>query len=113
MQGYPRPNPYLQHAPPAPATRMPSSSSSANTASGSENWETFDDASDSEMDATDIYYAKFRAANGKRFAPDDSLDLGGKKAKGIRSVSPDGPHVGQVLRVTGSDTEWTEDFESY
>jgi protein regulator of cytokinesis 1 len=91
---------------------MPSSSSSANTAS-SENWETFDDASDSEMDANDVYYAKLRAANGKRFAPDDGLDLGGKKAKGIRSVSPDGPHAGQVLRVAGSDTEWTEEFESY
>ncbi|CAL5873306.1 uncharacterized protein PFLUO_LOCUS7577 [Penicillium psychrofluorescens] len=112
MQGYPRPNPYLQHAPPPPASRMPSSSSSANTAS-SENWETFDDASDSEMDANDVYYAKLRAANGKRFAPDDGLDLGGKKAKGIRSVSPDGPHAGQVLRVAGSDNDWAEEFESY
>jgi protein regulator of cytokinesis 1 len=81
--------------------------------SGSENWETFDDASEDEVDASDIYYAKLRAAQGKRFAPDDGMDMIGKKSKGIRSVSPDGPHPGQVLRVAGSDTEWTDDFETY
>lgn len=114
IQGYPRPNPYLSHAPPPPALRQTSNSSSGNTtASGSENWETFDDASESEADASDIYYAKLRAAHGKRIAPDDGMDLMGKKAKGIRSVSPDGPHPGQVLRVAGSDTEWTDDFETY
>ncbi|KAJ5585072.1 uncharacterized protein N7459_004872 [Penicillium hispanicum] len=112
--GYPRTNPYLQRAPPPPALRQASNSSNTNTTvSGSENWETFDDASESEVDTSDVYYAKLRAAHGKRFAPDDSMDLMGKKAKGIRSVSPDGPHPGQVLRVAGSDTEWTEDFESY
>lgn len=113
-QGYPRLNPYLNQAPPPPALRQTSNSSTVNTAtSGSENWETFDDASESEADASDVYYAKLRAAHGKRFAPDDGMDLIGKKAKGIRSVSPDGPHPGQVLRVAGSDTEWTDDFESY
>ncbi|KAJ5102106.1 hypothetical protein NUU61_004328 [Penicillium alfredii] len=114
MQGYPRANPYLQHAPPPPPLRQTSNSSTVNTAtSGSENWETFDDGSESEFDASDVYYAKLRAAHGKRFAPEDGLDISGKKPKGIRSVSPDGPHPGQVLRVAGSDTEWTEDFESY
>ncbi|OQE27584.1 hypothetical protein PENSTE_c004G09373 [Penicillium steckii] len=113
-QGYPRANPYLSHAPPPPALRQTSSSSAGNTTiSGSENWETFDDASDAEADASDVYYAKLRAAHGKRFAPDDSMDYMGKKSKGIRSVSPDGPHPGQVLRVAGSDTEWTDDFETY
>lgn len=113
ISGYPRPNPYLSHAPPPPALRQSSNSSSANTVtSGSENWETFDDASEDEADASDVYFAKLRAAHGKRIAPDDGLDMG-KKTKGIRSVSPDGPHPGQVLRVAGSDTEWTDDFESY
>jgi protein regulator of cytokinesis 1 len=86
-----------------------------NTAtSGSENWETFEDGSDAEPDTSDIYFSKLRAAHGgKRFAPEDSADLIGKKAKGIRSVSPDGPHPGQVLRVAGSDNEWADDFESY
>lgn len=113
-QGYPRANPYLSHAPPPPALRQTSSSSAGNTTiSGSENWETFDDASDAEADTSDVYYAKIRAAHGKRFAPDDSMDFMGKKSKGIRSVSPDGPHPGQVLRVAGSDTEWTDEFETY
>ena len=114
QQGYPRANPYLTHAPPPPALRQTSNSSTVNTAtSGSENWETFDDASGSEADTSDVYYSKIRAPQGKRFAPDDSTDLIGKKSKGIRSVSPDGPHPGQVLRVAGSDTEWADDFESY
>ncbi|KAJ5672131.1 hypothetical protein N7507_001258 [Penicillium longicatenatum] len=97
-----------------PALRQTSNSSTVNTAtSGSENWETFDDGSESDVDSSDIYYSKLRAGQGKRFAPDDGLDLMGKKSKGIRSVSPDGPHPGQVLRVAGSDTEWNDDFETY
>ncbi|CAI7598537.1 unnamed protein product [Penicillium palitans] len=114
-QAFPRPNPYLQHAAPPPAARQVSNSSTVNTAtSGSENWETFEDGSGSEADPSDIYYSKLRAAHGgKRFAPEDGADLTGKKAKGIRSVSPDGPHPGQVLRVAGSDNEWADDYETY
>ncbi|KAJ5398050.1 hypothetical protein N7509_006163 [Penicillium cosmopolitanum] len=98
----------------SPALRQTSSSSAGNTTiSGSENWETFDDASDGEADTSDVYYGKIRAAHGKRFAPDDSMDFLGKKSKGIRSVSPDGPHPGQVLRVAGSDSEWADEFETY
>lgn len=111
---FPRPNPYLQHAPPPPAARQVSNSSTVNTAtSGSENWETFEDGSESEADYSAIYSTKLRTASGgKRFAPEDGSDLIGKKLKGIRSVSPEGPHPGQVLRVAGSDTEWT-DYETY
>ena len=118
LQGFPRPNPYLQHAPPPPAARQVSNSSTVITGnSGSENWETFDDdGSESEPDASEVYYAKLRAAHGKRIAPDDSqpMTLGGKKAKGIRSVSPDEQlvsHNGQMLRA--SDGEWTDDMEPY
>ncbi|KAJ5947284.1 hypothetical protein N7466_000299 [Penicillium verhagenii] len=114
QQGYPRMNPYLSQAPPPPALRQASNSSTVNTAtSGSENWETFDDGSESDVDSSDIYYSKLRGGPGKRFAPDDDMDLMGKKSKGIRSVSPDGPHPGQVLRVAGSDSEWADDFETY
>ncbi|KAJ5159685.1 uncharacterized protein N7482_006689 [Penicillium canariense] len=114
LQGFPRVNPYLSQAPPPPALRQTSNSSTVNTATScSENWETFDDASGSEEDASDIYYSRLRAAQGKRFAPDDGVDLMGKKSKGIRSVSPDGPHPGQMIRVAGSDTEWNDDFETY
>ncbi|KAJ5371156.1 uncharacterized protein N7496_007248 [Penicillium cataractarum] len=114
LQGFLRVNPYLSQAPPPPALRQTSNSSTVNTVtSGSENWETFDDASESELDASDVYYSKLRAAHGKRFAPEDAVDLTGKKSKGIRSVSPDGPHPGQMIRVAGSDTEWTDDYETY
>ncbi|KAK1139832.1 Microtubule bundling protein [Aspergillus melleus] len=117
IQNFPRPNPYLQHAPPPPAPRQVSDCSTINTAhSGSENWETFDDGSGSEADASDIYYAKLRAAQGKRVAPDEqsTISLAGKKTKGIRSVSPDVPPANMNSRsVRGSDAEWTDDMEAY
>ncbi|KAF7587330.1 hypothetical protein BBP40_007394 [Aspergillus hancockii] len=111
MNGFPKPNPYLQRAPP-PAPRQVSDASTVNTGhSGSENWETFDDGSESEADASDVYYAKLRAAHGKRMAFDD---LAGKRTKGIRSVSPDEPASNpNVIRVAGSDAEWTDDLEPY
>lgn len=115
LQGFPRPNPYLQHAPPPPPARQVSNSSTVITGnSGSENWETFDDdGSESEPDASEVYYAKLRAAHGKRIAPEDSqpMTLGGKKAKGIRSVSPDEQVVSHSIRA--SDGEWTDDIEPY
>ncbi|PKY05546.1 putative cell division control protein Cdc25 [Aspergillus campestris IBT 28561] len=116
-QAFPRPNPYLQNKPPPPAPRQVSNSSTIDTANGgSENWETFDDGSESEADASDVYYAKVRAAHGKRLAPEDQqgLSLAGKKARGIRSVSPDGPQAsrsGNIMRVASG--EWTDEMESY
>ncbi|PLB40601.1 putative microtubule associated protein (Ase1) [Aspergillus candidus] len=117
MQAFPRPNPYLQNKPPPPAPRQVSNSSTIDTANGgSENWETFDDGSESEADASDVYYAKVRAAHGKRLAPEDQqgLSLAGKKARGIRSVSPDGPQASRsanIMRVASG--EWTDEMESY
>lgn len=111
---FPRPNPYLQNMPPPPAPRQTSDSSTVDTANtGSENWETFDDGSESEADASNVYYAKLRAAHGKRLAPAESYNapVAGKKAKGVRSVSPAVP-VGGMHRV-GSDAEWTDDLETY
>ncbi|PWY88973.1 putative microtubule associated protein [Aspergillus heteromorphus CBS 117.55] len=119
MQGFPKPNPYLQHAPPPPAPRQVSNASTVNTAvSGSENWETFDSGDESEADASDVYYAKLRAAHGKRVAPEDNQNrsLAGKKPKGIRSVSPDEPaghSMAQTVRASGSDAGWTDDLEPY
>ncbi|KAK1751625.1 anaphase spindle elongation protein 1 [Echria macrotheca] len=58
----------------APAVRQISNTStvvSGSVVSGSENWETYDDNSEPEMDASDTYYAKLRAARaGKRLSPD-------------------------------------------
>ncbi|KAL4787929.1 microtubule associated protein-domain-containing protein [Aspergillus varians] len=118
LQGqYPQPNPYLQHAPPPPAPRQVSNTSTVDTVTtGSENWETFDDGSESEGDASDAYYAKLCAAHGKRLAPEDHqqpISLAGKKAKGIRSVSPDEPIDRHMVRVAGSDNGWTDDMEAY
>ncbi|KAL4871067.1 hypothetical protein BDV12DRAFT_164698 [Aspergillus spectabilis] len=118
LQGqYPRPNPYLQHAPPPPAPRQVSNTSTVDTVTtGSENWETFDDGSDSEAEASEAYYAKFRAGHGKRLATEDHqqpISLAGKKARGIRSVSPDEPIGSHMVRVAGSDNGWTDDMEPY
>lgn len=112
MQAFPRPNPYLQQMPPPPAPRQASNSSTIDTVNtGSENWETFDDGSEPEADASDVYYAKLRAAHGKRFAPADSQHpLAGKKTKGIRSVSPAEP---VRMHRAGSDAEWTDEQETY
>ncbi|KAK6006154.1 hypothetical protein QM012_006564 [Aureobasidium pullulans] len=96
----PRPSPRFEYpaAPPAPAmTRQTSNASSVETSSsavsGSENWETYTDASDDEEpDARMAYYAKVRTT--KRESPGDSAyestDKGfGAKVRAI-GVSADG-----------------------
>ncbi|KAL4797943.1 microtubule associated protein-domain-containing protein [Aspergillus venezuelensis] len=118
LQGqYPRPNPYLQRAPPPPAPRQVSNTSTVDTVTtGSENWETFDDGSDSDGEFSEAYYAKLRAAHGKRLAPEDHqqpISLAGKKAKGIRSVSPEEPIGRNMVQVAGSENGWTDDLETY
>ncbi|KKZ67580.1 hypothetical protein EMCG_06639 [[Emmonsia] crescens] len=124
-----QPKPYMQQPhhhesmgpPPRPASRQISNTSTIQTAtSGSENWETYDSASEPEIDATDVYYAKLRATQGKRLGPDlhnGATDtLGGKKAKGIRGIGMEENYIeesGQVMRVAGSDAGWTDDMETY
>lgn len=104
----------FHHAPPS---RQISNTSSATTAvSGSENWETYDDASDPEQDATDAYYAKLRNARGKRFTPEDSYSMPqnvpSKKQRGL----PPAGYTGRVLVdsegnriVSGSEANWTDE----
>jgi protein regulator of cytokinesis 1 len=108
-----------QYHHPAPSNRQISNTSTINTVtSGSENWETYDDASDPEPDATEVYYAKLRAAQGKRFASEDPYghsSSAGKKTKGIRGVGPCERLVeqnGQMVRADGSDG-WTDEMEPY
>ena len=97
--------------------QISTTSTATNTVSGSENWETYDDASEPEPDASEAYYAKLRAARGKRFTPD-----GGhapphagptKKLRGIRGVG--GPsetleeeESGHFVPA-GSDAGWTDE----
>ena len=99
----------------APPTRHISTTSSATTnISGSENWETYSEVSEPEPDASDAYYAKLRAARGKRFTPDDAYPRGNtiKKQKGI----PPYGHAGHAYTdtdgnriVSGSETNWTDE----
>jgi protein regulator of cytokinesis 1 len=99
-----------------PAPRQTSNTSHATTTvSGSENWETYDDASEPEVDASEAYYAKLRATRGKREIPYDNAALQGgtlKKQKGI----PPRSHAGQVITdmegnriVSGSEANWTDE----
>ena len=101
--------------PPAPPSRQISNTShatTATTASGSENWQTIEDDSEPEKDATEAYYEKLRAARGKRYTPDDYSDYpqGGtmKKQKGI--VTPYAGRADENCRiVSGSDANWTDE----
>lgn len=109
------------HAPapaPAPAMRQISNSTVQTATSGSENWETYDDASEPEIDASDVYYAKLRAAHGKRLAPEGQHEesLMGKKMRGIRTVGSDEQFLeqnGHVVRIEGSDGGWTDELDTY
>ncbi|KAL1891908.1 Microtubule bundling protein [Ceratocystis pirilliformis] len=49
-------------------------SGSSTQISGSENWETYDDTSEPEPDASDAYYAKLRIAQGKRYAEELAMN---------------------------------------
>lgn len=105
------------YMPPPPAPRQISNTSSSTVISGSENWETYDDYSEPEADASDTYYAKLRAARaGKRVSPEAGYarPLGGQ-VKRPRGVPPQ--HAGHVI-VDGegnrivSGSEWTDEDAS-
>ncbi|RDW88525.1 hypothetical protein BP6252_00557 [Coleophoma cylindrospora] len=111
-------NPY----PVAPISRQTSTTSSSassavssaatTTVSGSENWETYDDVSEPEQDTSDAYFAKMRAARGKRIDPEEQFGPAlGKKQKGIPPY-----HAGNVMTdaegnriVSGSEANWTDE----
>ena len=107
-----------QYAPTTDSRQISTNSTSTTAASGSENWETFDDASEAETDASEAYYAKLRAAkNGKRFTPEDgyaSPHSGpGKRFKSVYSAVAQSQAVvdeesGRRL-VTGSEAAWTDE----
>ncbi len=102
--------------PQAPPPRHISNSSNTSTMiSGSENWETYDDNSEPEADASDTYYAKVRAARaGKRQSPDTGYGRPQtSQAKRPRGIPP-ASHAGQVMidhegnRII-SGSEWTDE----
>ncbi|GJN68205.1 microtubule associated protein [Purpureocillium lilacinum] len=102
VRGYPQ-------APPPP--RQISNTSTA--VSNSENWETYDDNSEPEPDASEEYYAKVRAARGKRYEP-EQCPRPNSQSKRLRGVPPPAGYNGPVMidqegnRVI-SGSEWTDD----
>lgn len=98
--------------PMAPPPRQHSGSSTL--VSGSENWETYDDYSEPEVDATDTYYAKLRAAKNKRNEPDYGSRPQSSMAKRLRGIPPPQGYTGPVMiddqgnRIV-SGGEWTDD----
>lgn len=105
------------YVPAADSRQISSTSNSTTAASGSENWETFDDASEPEIDASEAYYAKLRAAKcGKRFTPEGGYTPPrgpGKKFKGVYSTRANNQAVieeeGGRRLVTGSELAWTDE----
>lgn len=120
------PSTFYPPEPYEPGSRQISNPSTIHTVmSGSENWETFSDGSEPEADATDVYYAKLRAAHGKRMA-DGGYGHGfggsgvpGKKVKGIRGVGVESAVAveedGQLRHVDGigESDGWTDEMEAY
>ena len=106
-----------QYVPATDSRQISTTSTSTTAASGSENWETFDDASEPEVDASEAYYAKLRGAKaGKRFTPEGGYTPPrggpGKKLKGVYAA---GVHhqatvdEGGRRLVTGSESAWTDE----
>lgn len=99
--------------PSAPSSRQISNNSTV--VSGSENWETYSEISEPEEDASDEYYARLRAAHGKRFTPDDGYaPPQGGQAKKLRGIPPYGAHAGHALtdgegHRIASGSEWTDE----
>ncbi|KAG4436146.1 hypothetical protein IFR05_008350 [Cadophora sp. M221] len=98
-----------QPYPQAPPSRQISNTSNNTTVSGSENWQTIEDDSEPEQDASDAYYAKLRAAQGKRFTSED-YGQGGqpKKQKGFPPYD-NRAGITEARIVSGSEANWTDE----
>lgn len=107
---------YPMHQAPPPISRQISNTSSnlttGTTASGSENWETYSDASqiEPEPDAREVYYSKVRAANPSK-RPGEGYGMMAPPPK-MRIVHQDSM-MEQGVRIEGSDAGWTDDSGSY
>jgi protein regulator of cytokinesis 1 len=97
-----------------PPRQISGNSMTSTNISGSENWETYDDNSEPEPDASDAYYAKLRAAHTKRFTPEQGHRPGSSQSKRIRGVPPSASYGGPVMidqdgnRII-SGSEWTDE----
>ena len=101
------------HVPHPEARQISTTSVSASAISGSENWETYDDASEPEMDASDPYHAKVKAASAKRYSPEGghSPKYGGmdKKFKDEHTATMGNGAYGNTNTYSARDAEWTDE----
>lgn len=103
-----------QYVPSADSRQISTTSTATTTASGSENWETFDDASEPEVDTTDTYYAKMKATKtGKRFAPEGGYTPPrggpGKKVRAIYGNHQTTHQESNGHHMASSDAGWTDE----
>ncbi|KAL8952818.1 MAG: hypothetical protein Q9222_001290 [Ikaeria aurantiellina] len=107
-----------RYAPVADSRQISTTSTTTTAASGSENWETFDDASEPEADASEAYYAKLRAAKTmKRLTPEGGYTPPrGGPGKKFRGMHGTGTRTETVLEEStdrsvpaGSDAGWTDE----
>jgi protein regulator of cytokinesis 1 len=101
--------------PQVPSVRHLSNNSHTSTAiSGSENWETYDDNSEPEPDASEDYYAKLRTARGKRFEPEEGHGPASSQSKRLRGI-PGTPYAPAPVMIDQegnriiSGSEWTDE----
>lgn len=110
-----------QQAQPAVIRQISNDSSNSGTViSGSENWETYDDNSEPEQDATDTYYAKVRAArsNSDHEHPQPAYGRGYSgiaPAKRPQRGIPPTNYAGHAMvdnegnRIVSKGSEWTDE----
>lgn len=97
-----------------PPRQISGNSMTSTNISGSENWETYDDNSEPEVDASDAYYAKLRAARSKRHEPELGHRPTSSQSKRIRGIPPPATYGGPVMidndgnRII-SGSEWTDE----
>jgi len=107
-------HPNAHSYPQAPPPRQISNTSHSTAVSGSENWETYDDNSEPELDTSDTYYAKVRATRPKRIEPESGHIQHGSQSKRLRGIPP-ATHAGQQVMVDQegnrivSASDWTDE----
>ncbi|KAL7789772.1 microtubule associated domain-containing protein [Trichoderma ceciliae] len=89
-----------------------STSTSSTVVTGSENWETYDDNSEPEPDASDAYYAKLRATRGKRVEPEQGhrpTSSTAKRTRGVPAAYAPPVMIDQDGNRIVSGSEWTDE----
>jgi protein regulator of cytokinesis 1 len=98
----------------APLRQLSNNSHTSTAVSGSENWETYDDNSEPEPDVSEDYYAKLRAARGKRFEPEQGHVPANSQAKRPRGIQGT-PYAAAPVMIDQqgnriiSGSEWTDE----